>query len=56
MITPYTRVRYYLKEWEESSLRPQNKEELFNYRHTELRNMIERIFEVLKHRFKILSK
>ena len=56
IMTPYTRVRYYLKEWEESGLRPQNKEELFNYRHTKLRNTIEHIFGVLKHRFKILSK
>ena len=55
-MTPYTRVRYHLKEWEESGLRPQNKEELFNRRHAELRNAIERIFEVLKRRFKILSK
>ena len=56
MMTPYTRVRYHLKEWEESGLRPQNKEELFNRRYAELRNAIERIFGVLKRRFKILSK
>ena len=56
MMTPYTRVRYHLKEWDESGQRPQNKEELFNRRHTELRNAIERIFSVLKRRFKILSK
>ena len=55
-MTPYTRVRYHLKEWEESGLRPQNKEELFNRRHAELRNAIERIFGILKRRFKILSK
>ena len=56
MMTPYTKVRYHLKEWEESGQRPQNKEELFNRRHAELRNAVERIFGVLKHRFKILSK
>ena len=56
IITPYTRVRYHLKEWEESGLQPQNKEELFNHRHAKLRNAIERIFGILKQRFKILSK
>jgi len=34
--------------------RPINKEELFNLRHASLRNVIERIFGVLKRRFKIL--
>jgi hypothetical protein len=31
------------------------KEELFNLRHAQLRNVIERIFGVLKHRFRILQ-
>jgi hypothetical protein len=34
--------------------RPRNKEELFNLRHACLRNVIERIFGVLKRRFRIL--
>jgi hypothetical protein len=34
--------------------RPQNKEELFNLRHAQARNVIERIFGVLKKRFRIL--
>jgi hypothetical protein len=34
--------------------RPQNKEELYNLRHASLRNAIERIFGVLKRRFRIL--
>lgn len=34
--------------------RPINKEELFNLRHASLRNVIERIFGVLKGRFRIL--
>jgi hypothetical protein len=33
---------------------PQNKEELFNLRHAQARNVIERIFGVLKKRFRIL--
>ena len=34
--------------------RPQNKYELFNLRHAQARNVIERIFGVLKRRFRIL--
>ena len=34
--------------------RPVNKEELFNLRHASARNVIERIFGVLKQRFRIL--
>ena len=34
--------------------RPSNKEELFNLCHASARNVIERIFGVLKHRFRIL--
>jgi hypothetical protein len=35
-------------------LSPDNKEELFNLRHAQARNIIERIFGVLKRRFRIL--
>jgi hypothetical protein len=35
--------------------RPQNKEELFNLRHASARNVVERIFGVLKKRFSILN-
>jgi hypothetical protein len=35
-------------------LRPQNKEELFNLRHAQARNVIERIFGVIKKRWVIL--
>jgi hypothetical protein len=34
--------------------RPKTKEELFNLRHASLRNVVERIFGVLKRRFRIL--
>jgi hypothetical protein len=34
--------------------RPQSKEELFNLRHAQARNVVERIFGVLKRRFKVL--
>lgn len=42
--TPFTNI----------NCRPKNKEELFNLRHASARNVIERIFGVLKHRFRIL--
>ena len=35
---------------------PQNPQELFNLRHSSLRNAIERIFSVLKNRFKLLTR
>jgi hypothetical protein len=38
-----------------NNYRPQNAKELFNLRHASLRNAIERIFGVLKRKFKILK-
>lgn len=56
MLVPYNKVRYHLREWQVAQLRPATKEELFNLRHSQLRNAIERIFGVLKRKFKILSQ
>jgi len=53
-LTPYRGVRYHLKEWAKCNARPQSKEELFNLRHSSLRNVIERLFGVVKKRFPIL--
>ena len=55
-LTPYRGVRYHLKEWEAGNRRPITKEELFNLRHSSLRNVIERTFGVLKKRFPLLTK
>jgi DDE superfamily endonuclease len=55
VLTPYRGVRYHLREWERRNARPQNASELFNLRHAQLRNVVERIFGVLKNRFKILN-
>lgn len=61
-------VRYHLKEWlqpqvtagrtgrQQSDLRPTDAKELFNLRHSSLRNVVERVFGVLKARFHILDK
>ena len=43
-----------MKEWARGNDRPRTKEELFNLRHSSLRNVIERIFGVIKKRFPIL--
>ncbi|KAK7364679.1 hypothetical protein VNO80_13420 [Phaseolus coccineus] len=53
IITPYRGVRYHLKEY--SRRGPQNAKELFNLRHSSLRNVIERSFGVLKKRFPIIA-
>ncbi|KAJ4758803.1 nuclease [Rhynchospora pubera] len=53
LITPYRGERYHLKEF--SSNPPQNDRELFNLRHSSLRNSIERAFGVLKKRFPIIA-
>nr|XP_009765829.1 PREDICTED: uncharacterized protein LOC104217312 [Nicotiana sylvestris] len=53
LITPYRGERYHLKEYSRNL--PRNPRELFNLRHTSLRNAIERAFGVLKKRFPIIS-
>ncbi|XP_017441285.2 protein ANTAGONIST OF LIKE HETEROCHROMATIN PROTEIN 1-like [Vigna angularis] len=52
VMTPYRGVRYHLKEFTRRG--PQNARELFNHRHSSLRNVIERTFGVLKKRFPII--
>lgn len=55
-LTPYRGVRYHLQEWGKGNRAPQNKEELFNHQHSKLRNIVERIFGVLKAKYKILTR
>lgn len=55
ILTPYRGVRYRLREQVRSHLQPKTKEEFFNLRHSQLRNVIERIFGVIKKRFLILD-
>jgi len=42
-LPPYRGVRYHLKEQHQSQQKPRNKEELFNLRHAQLRNVVERL-------------
>ncbi|XP_042433011.1 uncharacterized protein LOC122019624 [Zingiber officinale] len=52
LITPYRGERYHLKEYSRNP--PRNARELFNLRHSSLRNAIERAFGVVKKRFAII--
>ena len=54
LLIPYRGKRYHLQEWGRANLKPVDREELFNLRHAQARNCIERIFGVLKKRFRIL--
>jgi hypothetical protein len=56
LLTLFRGVRYHLKEWSRSNQRPANKEELFNLRHSSLRNIIERSFGIIKWKFQILQR
>ncbi|XP_052476946.1 uncharacterized protein LOC105798492 [Gossypium raimondii] len=52
-ITPYRGVRYHLKEFGAEG--PENAKELFNLRHSSLRITVERVFGILKKRFRALD-
>jgi hypothetical protein len=54
LLIPYRGKRYHLQEWGRAKLKPVDREELFNLRHAQARNCIERIFGVVKKRFRIL--
>jgi hypothetical protein len=54
-LVPYQSVRYHLKEWVHGEQKPKNEKELFNLRHSSIRNVVERTFGVFKARFKIVE-
>ena len=54
-MAPYRGTRYHLKEQQQADQRPENAKELFNLRHSSLRNVIKRIFGVLKRQWQILG-
>jgi hypothetical protein len=54
LLIPYRGKCYHLQEWGRANLKPVDREELFNLRHAQARNCIERIFGVVKKRFRIL--
>ncbi|XP_026399966.1 protein ALP1-like [Papaver somniferum] len=53
-LAPFRGQRYHLKEWGQGRLEPRTAEELFNMKHCRARNVIERIFGLLKMRWTIL--
>ncbi|XP_028084051.1 uncharacterized protein LOC114285225 [Camellia sinensis] len=53
-LSPYCGERYHLNEFRNQRRQPRNKKQMFNYRHSSLRNVIERCFGVFKTRFPIL--
>jgi hypothetical protein len=55
LMTPYQNVRYDLKEWDKAG-DPENAKELFNLRHSVLRNVVDRTVGCIKHRFNILTQ
>jgi len=56
MLIPFRGVRYHLREWAQGNQKPQNRNELYNLRHASARNVIERVFGVMKRRFKIIRE
>lgn len=53
-LMPFNNTRYHLQEWETGQRRPQTPKELYNRRHSRHRIVVERIFGVVKRRWKIL--
>ncbi|XP_019158190.1 PREDICTED: uncharacterized protein LOC109154905 [Ipomoea nil] len=54
-LAPYRGVRYHLQDFFGQGRDPENDVELFNLRHSSLRNVIERIFGIFKSRFTIFK-
>ncbi|KAK2661988.1 hypothetical protein Ddye_000562 [Dipteronia dyeriana] len=54
-VTPYRGERYHLRDYEEPERAPRGSKELFNYRYSSLRNVIERRFGVLKAHLVVLG-
>lgn len=56
VMVPYRGVSYHLREQGASDLRPSNHQELYNIRHSSLRNVVERTMDVFKSRFQIFNR
>jgi len=54
LITPFRSTRYHLKKFSARNP-PRTAQELFNLRHSSLRNVVERAFGIVKKRFPIIS-
>ncbi|RYP56391.1 hypothetical protein DL769_009926 [Monosporascus sp. CRB-8-3] len=56
ILTPYRGTRYHLQEQAQAQLKPRTPEELYNLRHAQLRNAIERAFGRWKNTFRIFKE
>ena len=56
LMLPFRAVRYHLREWSQGNDKPKDQQELYNLRHATARNVIERVFGVMKRRFKIIQE
>ena len=54
ILIPFPRVQYHLAEWRKGGRGPMTKEDLFNLRHAQLRATVERVFGMMKHKWKML--
>lgn len=54
-LAPYRGERYHLRDYRGRGRHPRGPQEFFNYRHSSLRNVVERCYGVLKARFPILK-
>ena len=55
VLTPYRGVRYHLEEFEMGRAGPQNAQELFNLRHSQLRVIVECCIGIMKERWHIIT-
>jgi hypothetical protein len=55
-LSPYRGVRYHLREVRAVGKAPEDKKELFNLRHSSLRNVVERTFGVWKRRWRVFDR
>lgn len=54
MLVPFRGVRYHLREWGVGNEKPRTRNELYNLRHATYWNVVERIFGVMKRRWRII--
>ena len=55
LLVPYQRTRYHLREHQSAQRRPETPQELYNLRHSVLRNCVERVIGIQKGRWRILQ-